>query len=125
MKLEDLDKETIAKYAKSDNEIIMAFFLVHPNLLVNLLGEIGQAEAVAEHLRQRMLAADIAQITGEIKPDVPEHADMEAAIRNAAASVELSFQTVLDAVVVVHDVINNCKCMRCQQRRHIKNAEAN
>lgn len=125
MKLEDLDKETIARYAKSDSELTMAFFLVHPNMLVNLLGEIGQTEATAEKLRARMVAADIAQVTGEIQPEAPEHDDMQAAIRNAVASVELCFETVLGAVMLVHDAMKNCKCTRCQQRRHIKQAESN
>lgn len=124
MKFEDLDKETIAKYALAPGLLEQAMFLTHPTLLVELMGDIGLAKQTADKITANLARADIAVIVGMMKED-DAHEDLIEAVRAACASIELCFQTVLDAVVVHNNTHKHCNCARCQQRRQIKVAENN
>jgi hypothetical protein len=120
-----MTREQLKQYATSDSLIAKLLFQSHPSLIVELLGDIGTAQATAEAIRARMLEADVHQMVGIRRQDPPEHQDLHDAIAAATASVEMCFETVLSAVELMNDTFKNCKCPGCQRRRGIQNATAN
>lgn len=124
MQFEDLDKDTICKYALSPGLMEQAIFMTHPTLLVELMGDIGIAKQTADKMTESLTRADVAIITGAMAED-PAHDELIAAVRTAIASVELCFQTILDAVVMHNYTSTHCNCLPCQRRRQVKVAKNN
>jgi hypothetical protein len=124
VKFEDLDKDTIARYAKDGDPLAQIMFQLNPSMMVNLLGEVGGAAHMSGHLNEALLAADMAVKMGRARHE-PLHDDLDAAIRAAVASVEMCFETVLDAVMIINEAAKNCKCVGCQRRRQVQVAEQN
>jgi hypothetical protein len=124
MQFEDLDKDTVCKYATSESIIAQMMFATHPAAIVGLLGELGHAKLLADEMSSNLLMADVAMIVGAMPKD-EAHDDVVAAIRAACASVDLCFETILDAVMVYSNTFNHCNCPRCQQRRQARVAGSN
>lgn len=125
MEFEHLSREDLERYATSGSLVASALFQMHPHILVNMLGDMGEAMMTAKRIQEAGELAHAHEVMGLKRPEIPEHEDLNAAIDNAAAAVALAFETTLNAVELLNYTALHCKCLPCQRRRGLANADTN
>lgn len=119
------DRDDLKLLAKEAHPLVAAMFQMHPNLLVNLTGSMGMAAADADVIRGAFKEYEMDLIAGRANKPIPEHDDLDKAIRDAIEATELAFDTVISALLVANGTLKNCMCRRCVNRRQAAAAGSN
>jgi hypothetical protein len=95
-------------------------------VIFELLSDMGIASNTVDQIKEREQAFKIDMISvGRDPRDTREHDAFHDAMEESLAAVEAAFDKVIEASFQMIQILENCPCRRCVQRRQANNAPIN